>query len=409
MQEPQARQPAQGWITRTIAGIVLATFFSDFSHEMITATLPAYLLSLGLGPAALGVIEGVADFLASLSKLAGGLAGQRLARKKPFVVLGYFVTAAATSSMALVGKLAPLAALRTLAWTGRGFRSPLRDFLLADEVERTHFGRAYGLERGGDMAGAVVGPVLAALLVWAGLPVRSVMLWALLPGLLAAGSVLVFVRERRPSPPVVPGGAVGASWTSLPRGFWLLLVGVSLFGLGDFSRTFLILIASRSLAPVDSGPSVVFLPVLLYAAHNLVSAVAAYPIGHWADHRSKVRVLLGGYFLGVATNALLAVWSGQVAGVLAALLLSGIYLAVQEVVEKASAAQLLPRELRSLGLGILACANSVGDMGSSLTVGLLLERGRADLAFGIPVMAGLLGVLWLWAMVGKLDPRQPVP
>ena len=389
------QDPGRGWITRTVTGIVLATLLSDFSHEMVTAVLPLYLGAMGLGASALGLIEGIADLLVSLSKLAGGLAGHRLERKKPLVVLGYFVTALATSSLGLVRGLASLVSLRTIAWAGRGFRSPLRDFLLADEVERTHYGRAFGLERAGDMAGAVAGPLVAALLVWIGLTYRSVMFVALVPGVLAALSVLVLVRER----PAPAAPAASGPKPAIPRGFWLLLVGVVLFGLGDFSRTFLIWIAARSLG---DGASTA---VLLYAGHNLVSAIAAYPIGRWADRRSKIRILVLGYALGVATNALLAFRSGELAWVVAVIAMSGIYIAVEEVVEKASAAQFLPRELRSLGLGILACANALGDMASSITVGVLLERGRPLLAFGIPAACGALGVLWLLIVMNRIEPK----
>jgi MFS family permease len=400
MQEPPAAPPARGWITRSVLGIVLATLFSDFSHEMATAVLPYYLLSLSLGPSALGMIEGIADFLVSLAKLAGGVAGQRLPQKKPLVLLGYLVTTAATSTLAMARGLASLVSLRTLAWAGRGFRSPLRDFLLADEVRRSHYGRAFGLERAGDMAGAVAGPLLAALLVRAGLGYPSILMWSLVPGLLAVTAILALVRERKDWAAPEPAAA-GEPKPSIPREFWLLLAGVSLFGLGDFSRTFLILIAARSLG--GEGRGTFFLPVLLYAGHNLVSALAAYPIGRWADRRSKVRVLIGGYVLGVAANALLAFRSGEVAWVVAVIAMSGVYIAVEEVVEKASAAQFLPREVRSLGLGILACANALGDMASSLTVGMLLQRDRPLLAFGIPAACGLLGVLWLIVVIKRIE------
>jgi MFS family permease len=405
MQEPPAAPPARGWITRSVLGIVLATLFSDFSHEMATAVLPYYLLTLSLGPSALGLIEGIADFLVSLARLAGGAAGQRLPRKKPLVALGYLVTAAATSALAGARGLASLVLLRTLAWAGRGFRSPLRDFLLADEVRRTHYGRAFGLERAGDMAGAVAGPLLAALLVWAGLTYRSIMVWSLIPGLLAVAAILFLVRERRDGAESKPA-AGGAPKPSIPSKFWLLLAGVLLFGLGDFSRTFLILIAARSLGGEDApAGGTLSLPVLLYAGHNLVSALAAYPIGRWADRRSKVRVLIGGYVLGVATNVLLAFRSGEVAWVVAVIAMSGVYIAVEEVVEKASAAEFLPREVRSLGLGILACANALGDMASSLTVGFLLQRNLPLLAFGIPAACGALGVLWLLVVMKRIERR----
>lgn len=168
-----------GWISRSVLGIVLGTFFSDFGHEMATAVLPLYLLTVGLGPGALGVMEGVADFAVSLSKLGGGVTGHYVRRKQPWVVLGYVITAVATSAMGLVKSAMALTALRTTAWIGRGYRSPLRDYLLADAVEATHYGRAYGLERAGDMLGAVAGPLGAALLVWLGAQYSWIIMLAL--------------------------------------------------------------------------------------------------------------------------------------------------------------------------------------------------------------------------------------
>jgi MFS family permease len=401
MTDARAPEEPRGWITRTVAGIVLATFFSDFGHELATAVLPFYLGSLGLGAAALGVIEGVADFLVSLSKLAGGLAGHRLRRKQPLMALGYLITALGTGAMGLAHTALGLVGLRTTAWIGRGFRGPLRDFILSDEVKQTHYGRAYGLERAGDMLGAVSGPLAAVLLLWAGLQVGPVLLCAAIPGLGAVAAILFLVKERPADP--VPVASAGPR-PALPRPFWLMLVGILLFGMGDFSRSFLIWIAARSLGESGKGaPGTLSVAVLLYAGHNLVSALAAYPIGRWVDRRSKVATLAGGYALGVATNALLAFRSGEVAGVVAVVAMSGVYIAVEEVVEKASVAQLLPRELRSLGLGVLACGNALGDMVSSVTVGSLLQSGRPGLAFGLPAAAGALGVLWLLAVRAKVE------
>lgn len=397
--------PSKGWITRTVAGIVLATFFSDFSHEMCTAVLPLYLGSLGLGAAALGLIEGVADFVVSLSKLAGGLAGHRLRRKQPFIVLGYLITAVATSSMGFVHSAAGLLGLRTTAWVGRGFRGPLRDFLLSDEVRHTHYGRAFGLERAGDMLGAVCGPLVAVLLLGLGAEYRSVLLWAIVPGLAAVAAVGLLVRERDPVETAAPRIAPTPK-PAFPRPFWLLLGGILLFGLGDFSRSFLIWIAARSLGEGEKGAAgTLSIAMLMYAMHNLVSALAAYPIGRWVDGRSKPKTLVAGYALGVVTNALLAFRSGQVGWVVAAVAMSGVYIAVEEVVEKASVAQFLPRELRSLGLGILACVNAVGDMVSSVTVGTLLQGGASTLAFAIPAAAGALGVLWLLVVIPRIEPK----
>ena len=346
---------ARPWVSRTVVAIILATFFSDVSHEMCTAVLPLYLATVGLGPAALGLIEGVANFLVSISKLAGGFVGHHVERKRPWASLGYLVTTLGTWGIAFVGSLAAVLTLRGAAWVGRGFRSPLRDFMLADAVEPKYFGRAYGLERAGDMLGAVVGPLLAFLLLWGGLEFRTIILWTIIPGLLAAGAFFFFTRDRESTPTVADtnGNASSINKPPFPKAFWLFLIGVFLFGLGDFSRTFIVWLAAKAVGE-DGGTmaaGTVSLAVLLYMLHNLVSAAVAYPVGHVGDQRSKLPVLVIGYGMGVGTNLMLAFFSGQLAWLIVAIVLSGVYIAVEETLEKAVAAELLPRERRSLGFG----------------------------------------------------------
>jgi len=372
---------------------------------MCTAVLPLYLTSIGLGPAALGVIEGVADLLKSLSKLGGGILGHYVKRKKPWASVGYLVTSLSTGGMGLVSSVAGLVSLRSLAWISRGFRSPLRDYLLADAVEKTHYGRAYGLERAGDMLGAVSGPLLATLLVWCGIQFRTVILWTFVPGVAAAAFLFFLTRERSTTTAASPESDEPKVRRRFPKIFWLFLVGVLLFGLGDFSRTFLIWLAARPLGETASAPGTLSIAALLYALHNLVSAAAAYPVGWLGDRRSKLPVLIAGYGLGVLTNLLLALYWTSLAWLTIAIIFSGIYIAIEETLEKAVAAEWLPRELRSLGFGILACTNAVGDMASSLYVGLLLQRGASEYAFGIAVAAGAVGVVWMLGLI--LSQRLP--
>lgn len=135
--------------------------------------------------------------------------------------------------------------------------------------------------------------------------------------------------------------------------------------------------------------------VLLYAGHNFVSALAAYPAGRFGDARSKSKVLVVGYALGVTTNVLLAVAGASLPILLVAITLSGIYIAIEETLEKAVVAELLPRDRRSLGLGVLASANALGDLGSSVFVGTMLATDHATLAFAAPAALGALGVAWM--------------
>lgn len=391
-------QPGARWLTRGVLGIILATFFSDVGHEMVTAVLPLYLVTIGLGPAALGMMEGAADLAFSLAKLAGGVVGHHTSRKRPLTAMGYGLTAVATASIGLAGSAVAVAALRTTAWIGRGFRSPLRDFLLADEVPASHFGRAYGVERSADMLGAVAGPLLALLLIGLGVSLESVVLLSIAPAMLPVVFILAMTRDR---PGAIAAVAAARRSHALPRRFWLLLVGVLLFGMGDFSRTFLIYLAAAAFDGARPGAMAatgmaMTAGILAYTVHNVVSGVAAVPVGRLSDRFAKRWILCTGYVLGAATNALLALGSSFPAVLAVAVLLSGVYIAIEETVEKATVAEILPRELRSLGFGVLACANAVGDMVSSLYVGVLMSAGETQWAFGLAAVLGVTGAAWIF-------------
>jgi MFS family permease len=396
----------RGWLNRTVAAFGLTSLLSDAGHEMATSVLPLQLTRLGLGASALGAIEGIADAASGLAKLAGGVAGQRITRKRPWTAAGYAVTALGTSALGFVSTLPLFVALRSTAWAGRGFRGPLRDFLVSDSVEPRYYARAFGLERAGDMIGAVAGPLLALSLLAAGVAMKSVLLIAVVPGLLAAACVMGLVKERAHDPAAGHGTMLRPS---MPRGYWPLLGAVLLFGLGDFSRSFLILAVAKATPIADSGKAVLFgLPVLLYALHNGVSAIATFPSGHFADRFGRRRVLAVGYLLGLGVNLTLAAASRSLTAVCFAFLLSGVAIAIEETVEKACVAEMLPRESRSYGLGVLATANAVGDVVSSVAIGLLWDRLGAPVAFGSAAACSAAGLLLLLAIARRGDRGAPI-
>ena len=219
---------------------------------------------------------------------------------------------------------------------------------------------------------------------------------------------MFFLTRERPTPVVAVGASSQpSSRKAFPLPFWLFLVGVLLFGLGDFSRTFLIWLAANALGqPANLGAGTLSAALLLYTLHNLTSAAAAYPVGLLGDRRAKFPILLWGYALGVGTNVLLMFFSSSLAGLVLVVLLSGLYIAAEETLEKAVAAEMLPRELRSLGFGYLACANAVGDMASSLYVGYLLEAQRPGWAFGTAAGVGAAGIVWLLFVWKRLRPTS---
>jgi MFS family permease len=232
---------------------------------------------------------------------------------------------------------------------------------------------------------------------------KDVILWSLIPSVVSVIAIAGMTRDRVEQPPAPdpsPQPATDANDTgrTLPRNYWLFVGGVLLFGLGDFSRTFLIFIAATVLGEHSGASGVLSTAVLLYAGHNLVSAFAAYPAGRLADARSKSKVLVGGYALGVITNLTLAVSGASLPLLVIAIAMSGVYIAIEETLEKAVVAELLPRDRRSLGLGVLASANALGDLGSSIFVGAMLATGHRMAAFAVPACVGALGVIWMWTL-----------
>jgi MFS family permease len=377
-----------GWLNPAVIGMGLTSFFSDLGHETASSILPLFLASLGAPAAALGVIEGVSDALSSFAKLGAGWLGDRVSRRKPIVVGGYMLTGLATGLFGLATSWPQILVSRAVGWFGRGVRGPLRDAMLADAVDPRERGRAFGLERAGDTLGAVLGPATALLLVSA-MTYRKIFLLTVIPGLIAALCFAVLVREhgRRLTRPRKFWEALGA----LPRGFRVYLIAVAVFGAGDFAHTLLILRASQALAPSLGTVQAGALAIGLYTIHNVIYAAATVPAGALGDRYGKRRLLAGGYLLAAVMSGgfILATPSWWHFALLFAA--GGLYIAVEDTLERALAADLLPRDMLSTGYGALAAANGLGDFVSSVLVGVLWTVVSPAAGFAYAAILSLVG------------------
>ncbi|HYY08982.1 MAG TPA: MFS transporter, partial [Actinomycetota bacterium] len=262
------KRPRIARLSPAAAAIGISSFFSDVGHEIPTSLLPSFLTAtLGAPASALGLIEGVADGAAGVAKLAGGALADDPGKRRAVAVGGYTTTAILSSSIGFATAPIQVGLLRTGAWAARGIRGPSRNALLADVVEPSVYGRAYGFERAMDNLGAIVGPLLALLLVSL-VGVRPAILISIVPGLLAAVAIAygarqvrrASVRERRPIRlqvrPVLRGG------------LGLLFLGMGAFEFGNAAATLLILRATELLTPSYGGHRAAEIALLLYVGYN---------------------------------------------------------------------------------------------------------------------------------------------
>lgn len=382
--------PHGRWLNRNVAGMALASFFSDFGHEMATSILPMFLMSIGASAAALGIIEGVADATSSFVKLGAGWFSDKRGVRKPIAVTGYFLTGVAKASFALATSWIHVLAGRVVGWFGRGIRSPVRDALLADSIPAGATGRAFGFHRAADTLGAVSGPAVAFLLVGV-LSYRQIFLVTLIPGLLSVFAFAYVVREQ-------PRGINHALrfWSTvrnLPRSFRQFLVGVAIFGLGDFAHTLLLLRASELLSTPLGPEEAARTVILLYMGHNIVYALASYPIGFLGDRIGKGRLLAAGYFFAAMMSLGFLLGTPSIWYLVLLFALGGAYLAAEETLEGAIAADLLPDEVRGTGYGVLATVNGVGDFLSSIVVGFLWTAIAPAAGFLYAAVLGTAGGL----------------
>lgn len=360
------------WLNSTVLGIGVASLLSDVGHEMATTAMPALLATLGVGSASLGLIEGLADGLSSFAKLSSGLYSDRLRKRKPLAVAGYFVTASGMASFALATQWWHVLIGRVGGWLGRGARTPVRNVLLTEATTPRTYGRAFGLERAMDSAGAVVGPSLSLLLLWVLGPRHFRWLFActLIPGGLAALCIAFLVREKSH----VPAYNTGGLWTSvsgLPPQFHRYLVGIGIAGLGDFSNALLILWATQAWTPRFGDRRAAAYAMAFYVGYNVIYTLSSYFSGALADRFPKNRVLAGGYALAVIPAVALA-WPGaSFAKFAVAFAVSGLYMGVWETLENSTAATILPSSTRGVGFGVLATVQGFGDLISSIVIGFL--------------------------------------
>ncbi len=366
----------------------ITSLLTDISSEMVYPILPVYLVTkLGASPVILGLIEGIAESLASLLKVFSGYFSDKIRLRKPFTILGYasstigkvFLFISTSWSYILVGRI--------IDRFGKGIRTAPRDALIADSAKVGKRGAAFGLHRSMDTLGATLGVVFAYFLVtkYKG-ELKDVFLFSLIQAFLGV-VFLFFVREKKSRPAGV-GIKIKFEWKALDKRLKLFLIFTFIFTLGNSSNQFLLLRAK------DTGGSM-GLVILFYLAYNIVYLLASYPAARLSDKIGRKKILVLGYlfyglvYLGFALNQSLNMFWILFGAY-------GLYIGFTEGVEKALVSDIAPANLRGTVIGLHATLVGIGLFPASLLAGILWKSFGPQAAFYFGGVMGVIACIGFW-------------
>jgi len=372
-----------GRLSATVLVLGAASFLTDLSSEMIFPLLPIFLTTvLAAGPRALGVIEGFAESTASLLKVVSGVWTDRTRRRKPLVILGYSLAGVARPLIALATAWPTVLALRIGDRIGKGIRTSPRDALIADVTPTALRGRAYGLHRALDHAGAVAGPlVAAALLQWAGLSIRQVFLLAAIPA--AAVIVVLALGVREPARPAAAAAtAPGLEGSRLGAPYRRLLLAIVVFTLGNSTDAFLLL----RLGEVGLTPALV---AAVWSLLHVVKSASTYFGGRLSDRFGRRPMVIAGWLVYAAVYLAFGTVAHPLA-LVATFMVYGVHFGLTEPVEKAWVAELAPATQRGRAFGWYHGAVGFAALPASLLFGLLWQAFGSAAAFATGAALALL-------------------
>ena len=368
---------------RNVMALSAVSFLTDVSSEMIYPLLPVFLTGvLGANASFIGAIEGAAETTAALLKLASGWWSDRVRKRKPLVVLGYGIATFMRPLVAIAQSAVQVLGIRVADRVGKGIRNAPRDALIAESVDPSIRGRAFGFHRAADHAGGVLGPLIAfAVLTYHLAEIRTVFWLAAIPGVLSFVVLVAFVRDV---PRLAAAPDAGGPDLSLPleRSFWRVLGVIFLFTLGNSTDAFLLLRAHQLGVPVALAP-------ILWAALHVVKSLSSTPGGALSDRIGRRPTLIMGWTLYAAVYfgfaQATAAWQAW-----ALFAVYGVFFGLTEGSERALIADLVRPERRGTAFGWFNLAIGLGALPASLMFGWVWDRAGAPSAF---VMGATLALL----------------
>jgi MFS family permease len=393
-------------ITRTVWMLSLVSLFTDMASEMLYPVMPLYLKEIGFSIIGIGVLEGIAEAVAGLSKGYFGAWSDSIGKRMPFVRWGYGLSAGSKPLLALFSWWPWIFFCRTLDRIGKGLRTAPRDALLSDEATPVTKGRVFGLHRSMDTVGAMIGPAAALLyLYYFPSQYKELFLWAFIPGV--AAIVVTFVIRERPHPnkDLTPNPSpkergmkktfsFKTSFQYLPKAalsYRMLVIPLLVFTFFNSSDVFLLL-RMKEVGLSDTAL------IGVYIFYNAVYAALAYPLGHLADKIGLKKVLLTGLFLFALVYVGMSFFNSWMAFA-AMFLLYGVYAAATEGVAKAWISNIVPKDQTATAIGTYEGFRNLSAMFASFIAGILWQNFGAMAAFLSTAIVTLLVTAFIYFRV----------
>lgn len=378
------------FLNRTIWVVSLVSLFTDMAGEMLYPILPLFFQQMGYSGIWAGVIESVADAVSGLSKPFFGKWSDHIQQRKPFIQVGYTLSALAKPAMVFFSSIPCLMLLRSVDRLGKGMRGGARDALLTDASPPEFRGRVFGFHRTMDTLGAFLGPLLALLFLnYFPNQYKSLFLWAIIPGLLAAGLTFKIKDVLPKNKPVSFSKGVSwfHFWKSSTKEFKGIIIGLTIIACVNSSDMFLLVRASNM--PMMSTHT-----LYLYLWYNFVYTVFSYPLGQISDRMGIKPILLSGYLVMALVYAFMQ-FNLSNAALFGVFGLYGVYAAATEGLSKAWISQHCAIEHRAQSFGLLSGIQSVGVLVSGALYALMAWLGKMEWAFGITATVVVMGAFFL--------------
>jgi MFS family permease len=364
----------------------LTSFFTDTSTKMVYSVMPLFLLSIGASKTTISLIEGIAESTASLLKAISGYWSDKIGKNKPFMIIGYGITAIITPLYALARIPILILFFRFFERIGKGLRAAPRDSLISGSIKKNEAGKTFGFQKAMDNSGAIVGPLIAFLLLSIfPLNYSYIFLLATIPAILGVLTIIIFIKEAKAEKKETTNKI---SLKLLPKKFYFFLIIIFVFTLGNSADALLLVKTS------ETGIDKSYIP-FVYMIFNTVSVLLAIPIGKLSDRIGREKLII----LGFIVYAIVYYFFGRFNSInvfIFLFMLYGFYSALTDGSQKAMISDIVSKELKGTGFGIYHAVLGITLLPASLIAGLLYDRVNANAPFYFgSVMAFIATILMI--------------